>query len=435
MHIISIVAKRSWPFLLVMRFIAVGTPVFVLGVFLTACGARDQQPPEPESRPVKLQTIEALDSAMSRSFPAEVQAGERVDLSFRVSGRLVELPAVEGVPFAEGDVLAALEGRDFENRVAEAKSNLASTEAELAALRAGARAEDIAQLEAQLASATARSEQAASELNRQQQMFEKGIIAQREFERAKTEQVVSAREADSAREQLAKAKSGARPEEIQAAEARVEALQVRVRDAEAALEDSVLRAPFNGEVGSVYVDNFQDVQAKQAVLSFQNTQGLQLEIDLPERLILHRRQGGEVRFEVVFAGYEDERFEAEFRSISPEADPQTRTYRVTLGLPAPASISVLPGMTAEVQVEAKLDAGKAAPIRVPVEAVDAGSAGNPIIWVVDPNTQAVSSTPVKTGQMMGSEIEVTEGLKVGDTVVVAGVSHLRDGMRVRPLDN
>lgn len=370
---------------------------------------------------------------MSLSFPAEVQAGDRADLSFRVSGRLAELPAIEGEQFDKGEVLARLEARDFENRLAEARSNLASAEAELAGLRAGSRQEDIALLEAQLASAVARSDQATSEFNRQRQMFERGLIAESEFERATTARVVAARGVDSAREELAKAKNGARPEDVQAAEARVEALRVRVRDAEAALEDTLLRAPFAGEVGSTYVDNFQDVQAKQPIVSFQNTQGLQLQIDLPERIVLHRKRGGEVRFQVAFAGLEQERFEAKFRSVSTEADPQMRTYRVKLGLEAPGSISVLPGMSAEVFIEAKLDDEERTPVRVPIEAADADSAGNPIVWVVDSETQAVYSRPVKTGRMAGNELEVLEGLAVGDTVVVAGVSHLRDGMRVRPL--
>jgi multidrug efflux pump subunit AcrA (membrane-fusion protein) len=380
-----------------------------------------------------MQTIEARGNAISLTFPAEVEAGDRVDLSFRVSGRLVEVPASSGAAFLAGDMLARLEARDFENRLLESKSNLAAAEAELAALRAGSRAEDIALLEAQFASAVARSSQADSEFNRQRQMFERGLIAESEFERATTARVVAARDADTVREQLAKAKNGARPEDIQAAAARVEALQSRVQDAEAALEDTILRAPFDGEVGSVYIDNYQDVQSKQPIVSFQNTKGLQLVIDLPERLVLHRRRGGDVRFEAVFAGHDSERFEATLRSVSPEADPQTRTYRVKLGLDAPESIDVLPGMSAEVLIEARLDETQDAPVRLPIEAADADSATSPVVWVVEPKTGTVAPRPVQLGRMVGNDIEVLDGLEVGETVVVAGVSQLREGMRVRPM--
>jgi len=409
--------------------------VLGLVVGLAACGAPPAPPSEPAIRPAKLYTVAASDLGPSRSFPALVRAGDRADLSFRVSGRLIELPAEEGKEVPGGEVLARLDPRDFETRLAEARSNLAQGEADLAALRSGARAEEVALLDSQLASAIARSGQAESEFNRQRQMYDRGLIAQSEFERATTARVVAARDVDGARERLNQARNGARPEEILAAEARVESLRARVRDAEAALDDTVLRAPFDGVVGSVFVDNFQEAQAKQSILSFNNLGGLELELDVPEQLVLHRREGGEVRFEVAIAGLPDRRFPAQFRTLSSEANPQTRTYRARLGMERPDDVNIFPGMTAEVYAEATLPAAAEQALRVPVEAVGANSTGEATVWVVNAETRQVNPRNVTTGQIRGADIEILAGLAPGDTVVAAGLSQLRPGLAVRPLDN
>lgn len=413
----------------------------ILGIFLGAgglllypgCGSGVIVDSEPKSRPIKMITIESPTSAMERSFPAVVRAGDRSDLSFRVSGTIAEIAAVEGQAYSVGDILARLDPRDFENRVAEARSNLASADADLAVIQAGARSEDIALLEAQLAAATARNEQALSDFNRQKQMYERGLIAKSEYEKSETAQKVTSRDVESASQQLAKARTGARPEEIRSAEARVETMRIKVREAEAALDDTQLRAPFNGVVGTVYMDSFQETQAKQAVLSFQDIGGLEVELQVPESLVMRKRAGGTLEFEVTLTGDSSQKYTAAFRRFSTEADPVTQTYRLTLSMDTPLDVNVFPGMTAEVKIKAAGSDSVDLPLLIPVQAVGASADGSAIVWPVDLSTMQVRPQPVKTGMLTEENIEIIEGLQPGDTIASAGVSYLRDGMRVRPL--
>lgn len=400
---------------------------------ILGCGPRETIDKTPPLRPIKMMTVESPTAAFQRTFPAVLRAGTRSDLSFRVSGTIAEVVAVEGQSYATGDLLARLDPRDFENRLAEARSNLASAEADLAVVKAGARSEDIALLEAQLAAATARNEQALSDYNRQKQMYDRGLVAKSEFERSETAQKVTSRDVESASQQLAKARTGARPEEIQSATARVETMRIKVREAEAALDDTQLRAPFDGVVGTVYVDSYQEIQAKQAALSLQNVGGVEVELQVPESLVIRRSAGGTLDFEVTLAGDKSRAYPAEFRQFSVEADSATQTYRLTLGMDTPPDVRLLPGMTAEVTVKAAgLDGDF--PLLVPVEAVGAEADGTAVVWLVDTATMQVRPQPVKTGTLTDESIEITEGLQPGDTIATAGVSYLREGMRVRPLD-
>ncbi len=397
------------------------------------CDRAEVMNEEPPSRPIKMMVVESPAAAVERTFPAVVQAGARSDLSFRVPGTIAEIVAAEGQQFSEGDLLARLDPRDYETNVAEARSTLASAEAELAVVKAGARPEDIALLEAQLAAASARSDQAQADFTRQKQMYEQGLVSRSEYERYDTAREVAGRDVESASQQVAKARTGARQEEIRASETKVETMRVKVQQAEAALGDTQLRAPFDGVVASVYVDTFQEIQAKQAVLSFQNAGGVEVELQVPESLVLRRRAGANVDFEVTLAGDKSRSYSAEFGQYSTEADPVTQTYRLTLRMDAPPDAGVLPGMTAEVRVRADALGGAGLPLRIPVEAVGTEADGGAVVWVVDTATMRVRAQRVETGTLTENSIEILSGLEPGETIATAGVAYLREGMRVRPL--
>ena len=61
--------------------------------------------------------------------------------------------------------------------------------------------------------------------------------------------------------------------------------------------------------------------------------------------------------------------------------------------------------------------------------------GKNYVWVVDSNDMSVKKRDVKVGRVTGSEnIDILEGLEGGETIVVAGVLKLKDGMKVRLWD-
>jgi multidrug efflux pump subunit AcrA (membrane-fusion protein) len=71
-------------------------------------------------------------------------------------------------------------------------------------------------------------------------------------------------------------------------------------------------------------------------------------------------------------------------------------------------------------------------ILVPISAVLRESDGKSVAWVIGPD-QTVSRRTVKIGEATGGQIEVVDGLQPGDRIAVAGVTFLRDGMKVRDL--
>ncbi len=72
---------------------------------------------------------------------------------------------------------------------------------------------------------------------------------------------------------------------------------------------------------------------------------------------------------------------------------------------------------------------------LPANAVVGGDDGRSYVWKVDSGNMTVSRTPVTVGELTGSEIEIADGLSVGDRIAVSGVQLLTDDMRIRELQN
>jgi len=217
--------------------------------------------------------------------------------------------------------------------------------------------------------------------------------------------------------------------------------QSNVTNAENALKDTYLRAPFSGVIARRYVENFQEVRAKDPIVSLQDVSELDIVVDVPETLMasVRNRSKGTVVAQVEFAALAGSKYDLTLKEFSTEADAQTQTYRVVLALPAPEGANILPGMTAKVtgrrgaETEGmetdRVDKG----FFVPVNAVFADEEDRKFVWVVDPKSMTVERREITVGSVSGSSISVLEGLESGETIVSAGANYLQAGMKIREL--
>lgn len=196
-------------------------------------------------------------------------------------------------------------------------------------------------------------------------------------------------------------------------------------------DDTRLLAPFDGVVVRRFVEDFQNVQAKEPVVSLQSVDDLEIVIHVPERVMSAepRRTTALARFE----GLPGRRFAASLKSYSSEADPQTQTYEVVLALTRPQDATILPGMSAEVLLDEAAAGAAPDSVMMPLQAVASGPDGAPFAWVVDPESSRVTRRPIQVGSIVGPDIVVIDGLQAGERIATAGLGHLREDMLVRPL--
>ena len=93
-----------------LRIIAAATLILILG----SCGGEEKDETQVQVvRPVKTMILGG-EQGTGRSFPGKVQGSQRVNLSFRVQGPLIELPVNEGDEVTKGQLLARLDPRDYQ---------------------------------------------------------------------------------------------------------------------------------------------------------------------------------------------------------------------------------------------------------------------------------------------------------------------------------
>lgn len=266
---------------------------------------------------------------------------------------------------------------------------------------------DAENFETRLSSATARLNNAREELERRKQLHRRGVIAVSELEQFQTQ---------------------------------FEVAEAEQREAQRALDDTRLVAPFDGRVARTLVNNFQNVQAKQPVLVFQNISELEVDIEVPERLMSLAGQGVTAESardllegRVEFSAIPGQTFPLQLKSFSTEATPAARTFRVTFTLHPPPGSNVLPGMTCTVLLrrtggeQAQQEPGL---FEVPVQSVSTTEGGS-AVWKVSPGDSTVRRVPVELLEPVGQSLRIrSNGLNSGDEIVVSGVRFLSEGAQI-----
>lgn len=341
------------------------------GILTWTAGCRPPPVEEPEvARPVKIVTAGSAAVGIHREFPGTIMATRHADLSFEVPGRMIERLVNEGQEVKQGEVLARLDDTDLQASLLQAVAGLRKAQADL-------------------------------------------------------DRSLRIREEDQGAISASK---------IDADQKAMEVLEAEVAMAEKAVQDTALKAPFDGMIARRLVENFQNVQAKEPIFAFQDLSELEIEISLPERDIVlgHIRSTPEEITElsnpvVQISALPEHEFPAQASEFSARADPDTRTFQVRFVFKAEGDASILPGMTARVAVTLP---GEDI-IRLPSHAVFADEGGQSQVWTLNPDAMTVHAKPVKPGNLTGDEVTIEEGLSQGDQIVVSGISQLREGLKVR----
>ncbi|TYL46874.1 efflux RND transporter periplasmic adaptor subunit [Marinomonas sp. IMCC 4694] len=325
-------------------------------------------------RPVKLVTINATDTVNIRRFPAELKASEEADIAFRVGGQLMTLNVVAGQRVNKGDLLAVLDPTDFKLQVELAQANQSLADAQF---------------------------------KRIQNLLRQNATTQAQYDTTKAT-------LDQANNALQTAKNQ--------------------------LKYTQVYAPFKGVISSVATENFQYVSATETLMHIQNIDDLDIEFQVPESLVVSiRSTDSSYRPNVVVDVAPNEPLTGVYKEHNTTPDETTKAYDVTLQLIRnnASAHTLLPGMTANVDIDLSRLLGQKKHFTVPVEAVlrhedtTTGTSNN-TVWVYNKSTEKVSARVVTLGTLQNDQIEIISGLEAGDQIVAAGVNSLTDRMHVRP---
>lgn len=341
----------------------------LLATSLSACDDRSTTPVE-HAAFVHTEIVQPRDGQASLTLTGEVEARFRADLSFRVSGRLLERLVDVGAHVNAGDVLARLDP--------------AEQQADLEAATAG-----VAAAESQLRVAQAT-------FDRQSSLMSTGFTTRAAYDQAQ--------------------------QELQSAESKLESAKAQLGTAREALDDTELHARAAGVITARSLEVGQVVQAAQAVFTLAQDGERDAVFDVPESMFFGDVEGGRVSLTLVSApdvtaiGY--------LREVSPAVDPKSSTVRVKVAiqnLPATMTLGSAIAGTARTK--------PATEITLPWTALTA-TGSKPAVWIVDPRTKTASLKPVTIGAYEAGAVLIKAGLEPGARVVVDGGKLLSSGQPV-----
>jgi membrane fusion protein (multidrug efflux system) len=206
--------------------------------------------------------------------------------------------------------------------------------------------------------------------------------------------------------------------------AEMQAIKADLAQIEAKIEKSSIVAPFDGIIGLRYTSEGAFVSPGTLVAKLVCISPLKVDFAIAERYIGSVHTGMTVLFTV--EGYLKP-FEAKVYAIEPNVDIKTRTFAMRAMYPNTKEI-LKPGRSISVELQLKLfnDA-----ISIPTEALIPEIDGTLVYVYRNGKAQPV---PVQTGIRTETEIQITSGLAVGDTLITSGILQLRTGLPVQLLE-
>jgi HlyD family secretion protein len=424
--------------------VAAGVVAIPVGAYWVSRKAPSRADVTTLTTPVKSESLTMRITASGTIAPVQT-----VNLSPKTPSRIAELSVEQGDRVEAGQVIARMENNELQAQRAQAVANLEEAQQRLNQLKVGTRVEEIRQSESevaraqgeinrvqgQIADAQSQLEFARTQTRRQRELASQGAIAANsldEFlrkERSAQEALSQVRaqlsqsqaQYNQTVQQLAQRRNGATREEIGQAEARVASAVAQVKQIDSNLADTVIRAPFAGQITQRYASVGAFVTpttSASATSSATSTSIVALASDLevlakvPEVDIGNIKQGQSV--EVRVDAFRQQVFKGRVRLIAPEAviDRDVTSFQVRIQLLSGQN-KLRSGMNADLSfLGNRLNNA----LMVPTVAIVTRKGQTGVLVPGEKNQPEFKE--VEIGTSMGNQTQITEGLNTGDQVFV-----------------
>jgi HlyD family secretion protein len=380
-------------------------------------------------------TVDSQPLTVRITASGTVQPIQTVNLSPKNAGILQELYVEQGDRVTQGQVIARMQSDSIQAELVQSQARVGQAQARLAELRAGNRPQEIAQNQAAVEQAQARVLEAQARVNRadervsrNQQLASEGAISQDDLDAVlndlATAQATLRQNQASLREaqqQFSLTRSGSRAEDIAEAEAQLKEAQGNLQAVQVQLEDTIIRAPFDGIVTQKYATEGAFVTpttsaseatsaTSTAIVAIAN--GVEVLAEVPEVDINQIKLGQKV--EIVADAYPDQVFQGQVRLVAPEAvvKQNVTSFQVRVEL-VTGETKLLSGMNVDMTfLGDRLNSA----LTVPTVAIVTKDGQTGVL--IPSATNQVEFRPVKLGNSVGDQTQILEGLKPGDRVFI-----------------
>lgn len=372
--------------------------ILILTNLLYGCKRNGVEDVEEPPKPVTIMEVKTEEYSNDIEISGNVKPAQLIKQGFKVAGVVENVYVKEGDNISEGQTLMSLKTHDYELGVMAAQAQYESLDMQLKS-----------KIDSSVNQAKANLDFVKTQLDRVRRLHEKGAVATKTVEELEVALVVAENKYQEA---------------IDARETSI----AQLRQAEAALElaqsqlnDTVLKSPITGTVVKQISEIGETMAPGYPAFVLGRLDTLEVEIGAPDNLIDHIKKGEKVNLFIYGINKE---IEGVISNIDTAADPETRTFGVKIDIENPDG-DIKPGMIANVVIAME----KISSIMVPIDTVTDDAEGS-FVFVYDEETETVSKRQVEVGEVHEDRIQIIDGLKDGELVVINGQYGLLDGEKV-----
>ena len=213
--------------------------------------------------------------------------------------------------------------------------------------------------------------------------------------------------------------------------------KANLTQAQKALSDTVLKAPFDGVVADVHIKNFEAAAAGQPIMTLQSDGLSQALVQVPASVVVNSEQINLLDVYLSLDADQTLKLPAVLSENLAIADQTTQTIEARFTFTPPEKLVVLPGMTGTLNGQFRYINETATVMQYPIVPISAvqSEAGKTYVWLVENETMRVSKQDVTVRPGVSETLVVSGGLSIGDVIVGAGGHYLSEGAKVRPYKN
>ncbi len=336
----------------------------VLTVLQACSPAPAEQTKVQKPQAVKLIPATSNSQIVERTFPAEVSAVKTIDLSFEVSGRLIQTQLKTGTIASQSQMLAQIDPTPFKQRVQEAQAKL---------------------------------NQATRDLERITATAKKGSASQSQLDNAKTN---------------------------------FELANIALKRAQKDLSYTRLLSPFDAQISERFAEKGNYVQAGDIVARLQDVSRYYFNVNVPERLVSRYKEGSLIGATAHIISAPERIYQLEYVEHATQPDPITQTYKVVFAASA-KNTDLTPGARAVVAINLNNQTTKNQ-LLVPFNALQGNDSEGFHVWKFNKASSTVSRVNVDVVAVQQQVAAVDSDIVLGDLIVSAGASQMREGLIVKP---
>ena len=363
----------------------------LIGLLMVGCHSTKPIAQAPQA--VQIQKLQSQSGAIDGvfRFSAVVMPDSQVPLAFRIPGYVTSLKQVRGQDgrmrdIAEGDhvgqgtVLAHMRAVEYEEKVRQAKSESEAADAAV--------------------------QKAKLDYERATHLYKLESMTKPDFDAAQAQ--------------------------YDATQAHLRAAQATAAEAQVALRDTTLVAPFSGDVVKKTVEIGSYVGPGIPTLAIANTDIVKIVVGVPDTVLRSIKLGQSI--DVAIDAFPTRKFNAHVSRIASAADTTTRNFDVEVAIPNRDHL-LKAGMIGSLQLAQPGAADRVSTLVVPISAIVQANDGKYGVFTVSDSTSGTVARlhSVDIGTVNGTDITLVNGVAAGERIITTGANLLKDGQRVEVL--